>query len=293
MSKPRQEPPKWHEPPPSDLDAMSTVEQIADVLSGRSRWCVVTGDCLDVLRTIPSGSVDAVVTDPPYCSGGRNQAMARGVISKSGHRDDDQWIPADNMGTDSYLWFMRQVGRDGLRTCSDGSQAFVFTDWRMYTVVVTAWESVGWTLKSVVVWDKCRCGAMGSFWRNNHEWICVFVRGKARPIAHGSCFNTWSGTKPQGGEHPTEKPVSLCSYLLDSVTDGDGSGLVLDPFCGSGTTGVACMQTGRRFIGIEIDPGYFDIACRRIDEAYRQRDLFRDEPAAPKPVQASLLGDVA
>ena len=68
---------------------------------------------------------------------------------------------------------------------------------------------------------------------------------------------------------------------------------VLDPFMGSGTTGVACATLRRKFIGIEIEPTYFDIACKRIEAAYRQRDLFRDEPQAPKPVQQSLLGDAA
>lgn len=246
---------------------MTTETTIDDVLTGRAKWCVIRGDCLDVLRTIPAGSVDAVVTDPPYCSGGRNQATTRGTISK-GSRDDDSWLPSDNMGTDSYLWFMREIGRECIRVATDGSQAFVFTDWRIYTTLVTAWESVGWSLKSVVVWDKARGGAMGSFWRNNHEWVGVFVRGKPRPIAHGSCFNTWTGTKPQGGEHPTEKPVDLVRYLLDATSSTEqGGGVTLDPFCGSGTTGVACMQTGRRFIGVEIDEGYAAIARRRISEA--------------------------
>jgi len=84
--------------------------------------------------------------------------------------------------------------------------------------------------------------------------------------------------------HPTEKPVALMRQLVRKT-----AGTVCDPFMGSGTTGVACVKLGRRFIGIEIDPGYFDIACERIREAYRQPDMFTQSPAA-RPVQADLEG---
>ena len=79
--------------------------------------------------------------------------------------------------------------------------------------------------------------------------------------------------------HPTQKPVPLMEWCLDFVP---GLSPVLDPFMGAGTTGVAAARRGRKFIGIEINPGYFDIACRRIAEAYRQPDLFVERPAAPK-----------
>jgi len=226
------------------------------------------GDCLEVLKTLEPGSVDAVVTDPPYCSGGRQQAGARNTITKNGSRPDGDWLLTDNMGIDTYLWFMRQLAAQCVLVCSVGSPAYVFTDWRQYTTVVTAWESAGWTLKNVLVWDKCKSGAMGSWWRNNHEWVAMFVKGKARPLASHSFFNVWSGNKPQGGDHPTEKPVDLLAYLTSSITPEGAT--VLDPFMGSGTTGVACVQTGCNFIGIEIDRGYFEIAERRIAEAQAQ-----------------------
>lgn len=85
--------------------------------------------------------------------------------------------------------------------------------------------------------------------------------------------------------HPTQKPLAVMEWCLNQHADAL---TVLDPFMGSGTTGVACTRLGRRFTGIEIDPSYFDIACRRIEEAYKQPRLF-SEPE-PKPVQPSLLG---
>jgi len=235
------------------------------------RWQVIHGDCLDVMRQLPDGCVDAVVTDPPYASGGRNQAAARNVVTKS-TRDDDEWFIGDNMGSDTYVRWMRQIARESLRVASYGSQALVFTDWRQYTNLVTAWESVGWSLRGCIVWDKAKGGAMGSYWRNNHEWVCAFTKGQPRPLPHGSFFNTWKGTKPHGGEHPTEKPRDLMAYLCESVTPSDA--LILDPFNGSGTTGLGALDSKHRYIGIEREASYVDIARRRIADAAAQGNLF-------------------
>jgi site-specific DNA-methyltransferase (adenine-specific) len=233
------------------------------------------GDCLDILPSI--GKADAVITDPPYSSGGRQQAAARNIFAKA---DDvsketriDEWFLGDNMGSDTYIRWQRQVARLCLDVCTSGSAAYVFTDWRQYTNLVTAWETSLWTLRSVVVWDKAKGRAMGSWWRNNHEWICAFTKGKPHPLPHCNFYNTWQGLKPKGGEHPTVKPIKLIEYLVDSVPENS---IILDPFMGSGTTGVACVNLNRKFVGIEINEKYFDIACRRIEEASRQYDLFKE-----------------
>jgi site-specific DNA-methyltransferase (adenine-specific) len=227
---------------------------------------VIHGDCLEVMRVMTDASVDAIVTDPPYCSGGRQQAGSRNTISKSGTTEAEDWFLGDNMGTDTYLWWMRECARECLRLATVGSQAQVFTDWRQYTTIVTAWESVGWALRSVLVWDKARGGAMGSYWRNNHEWVAIFCKGKPRPLAHRSCFNTWTGSKPQGGFHPTEKPVALMRYLISTVAHDGRAPVVFDPFAGSGTTGVAALAEGCRFVGIERDAVYVEKARRRLAE---------------------------
>jgi site-specific DNA-methyltransferase (adenine-specific)/modification methylase len=85
--------------------------------------------------------------------------------------------------------------------------------------------------------------------------------------------------------HPTQKPLAVMMFTFREI---GGAHTILDPFMGSGTTGVACANLGRKFIGIEIEPKYFDIACKRIEKAYAQPRLFKDEPA--KPVQLSLDG---
>jgi len=93
-------------------------------------------------------------------------------------------------------------------------------------------------------------------------------------------FNRTDGAK----EHPTQKPLEVIKWCLGFVPKAQS---ILDPFMGSGTTGVACAKLGRKFIGIEIEPKYFDIACRRIEAAYKQPDLFISKPEPPK--QEALL----
>ena len=216
------------------------------------------GDCLDVLRS-SALSFDTVVGDPPYCSGGRQQAQARGIIEKASDRESD-WFITDMMGSDSYVWWIREIAGELIAKADHGAHAYLFTDWRQYTNVVTACETKGWSLRNVVVWDKAKGGAMGSFWRNNHEWIPVLCKGKPRAIERRDCFNTWRGTKPQGGEHPTMKPPELIAYLL-SVSNAKR---VIDPWMGSGTTLLSAKREGIAAIGIEIEERYCEIAAKRL-----------------------------
>ena len=132
-----------------------------------------------------------------------------------------------------------------------------------------------------LTWDK-RDGVCSNDQADcEHAW--TNLGGPARVIRH-----LWNGMlkASERGEvrvHPTQKPVAVMEWVLGFVK----AHTILDPFMGSGTTGVACARLGRRFIGCEIEPRYFDIACKRIEEAYRQPRLFA-EPA-PKAVQEAML----
>ena len=163
------------------------------------------------------------------------------------------------MGSDSYLWWMREVGKRCMGRAEYGAHAYVFTDWRQYPTIVTAWETVSWTLRSCLVWSKGRGGAMGSFWRNDHELVAVFAKGQPTALPNGGFFNVLTSTKPQGGEHPTEKPVSVMSRIVEAAP-----GVILDPFAGSGSTLVAAKALGRRAIGVELEERYAEIAARRL-----------------------------
>lgn len=99
--------------------------------------------------------------------------------------------------------------------------------------------------------------------------------------------NVLSGMPPRDREHPNEKPIEVVEQLV--ATHSNPGDLILDPFMGSGTTGVACARLGRRFVGIEIEPKYFDIACRRIEQAQKQADLFIAPPAPARAEQEAML----
>jgi site-specific DNA-methyltransferase (adenine-specific) len=140
-----------------------------------------------------------------------------------------------------------------------------------------------------VVWDKKNPG-LGQRYRRQHEMLMVAHRkgGRIRwNDAAGTVPNIIPLMPPRDRQHPNEKPLDLMERIVGVHSlHGD---TVLDPFMGSGTTGVACAKLGRKFIGIELEEKYFDIACKRIDDAYKQADLFI--PAPSKPAKPASLFD--
>lgn len=142
---------------------------------------------------------------------------------------------------------------------------------------ITEFPKPQWTL----AWWKPN--SMGRVCVGFNTWEPVLVYGKATGKKTHDSFVASVSPQADTGDHPCPKPVEWAHQVIDRV----GGETILDPFMGSGTTGVACVNLGRKFIGIEIEPRYFDIACRRIEEAYRQPRLFA-EPK-PKPTQEAFL----
>ena len=219
----------------------------------------VIGDAVlfnaDCLSVLPTlGKVDAVVTDPPYGIGAARNAHSNLRMA------DKAWDDAP----------VSQAAID-LMVAKSGQQ------------IVWGGNYFGLPpTRGFLVWDKTPMPPSYAF--GEFAWTSINMNAAK-----------WSGkvgdlVPVADRAHPTQKPVPLMEWCLGFLPDAR---TILDPFMGSGTTGVACAKLGRKFIGIEIDPGYFDIACRRIDDAYRQRDMFRDEPKPVKPTQPSLLGDAA
>jgi len=240
-------------------------EQIGDA----TLWL---GDCREILPLLPK--VDAVVTDPPYSSGGFQEAGKSG--GSIGTRSDET-IQLDNLSTRGYQRLMREVL--GFQRGTD--EAYIFTDWKMWQNTADALEDCGFRVRNMLVWDKMQMG-MGLPWRNQHELIAFGKKRPARNIS-GKYGNVIQCGRSGNENHPTEKPEGVIITLLEN----SNAQTILDPFMGSGTTGVACAKLGRKFIGIEVEEKYFSIACRRIEEAYRQPRLFKDE--APKAKQEVLL----
>ncbi len=160
-------------------------------------------------------------------------------------------------------------------------------NWRSLVTFQKAACDCGWPIESLLVWDKKWIGPGGSVGlRPSYELVALFADvGFAiddRGVPDIQAF-PWSSQKPNG--HPAEKPESLMQFCIEHGSQRGG--VVCDPFMGSGTTGVAAVQTGRSFVGIEIDPTYFEIAVRRIDKAIDAGALFAPVPPAVR--QASLF----
>lgn len=237
------------------------------------------GDCLEILPTLQK--VDAVITSPPYNTLSGIPAKASGIWGQSGGglgfvnaiRDNGY---DDDMAEPDYV--ARQLAIFSAIPVNDTASLFYNHQlrWRDKVLLhpVEWFKPVGWNLRQEIIWD--RAGGMmfnARMFCRFDERILWFVRGdwkwNQESVGHGTI---WKIPREQNKEHPVAYPEEIPRRCMAATTsNGD---VVLDPFMGSGTTGVACAQLGRKFIGIEIEPKYFDIACERIDNAYRQARLF-------------------
>ena len=239
---------------------------------------LMQGDCLELMKDIPDGSVDMVLCDPPYSSGGLF-AGDRKKSTRTKYCDGDyngaarfQNFSGDNMDQRSFTEFMRMVLNKCRQKAKQESIAAVFVDWRNLPAMVDALQAAGWVYRGIVVWDKGNSRPIPNRFRNDCEYVVWGTNGarttEYRPgvFIGAGCYRVKS-VNTKNKHHQTEKPVELLENLLAICPAG---GVALDPFMGSGSTGVACVKTGRKFIGMELDPGYFEMAKRRIEEAQAQ-----------------------
>jgi len=226
------------------------------------------GDALNVLRSIADSSVSAVICDPPYCSGaateaGRGGATHQGLRSETIASGRFDWFPADNMTTAGLAYLLREITVEAARAVVESGSVLAFCDWRMVTSLAPAMESGGWRLRNLLAWNKGSFGC-GTGFRPQHEMV-IHLTKRSPEFYDMSVGNVLTTKRPKDREHPTEKPEELMGMLARVVSPVGG--VVLDPFMGSGTTGVACAKLGRKFIGVEVHRPYFEIAVRRITDA--------------------------
>lgn len=227
------------------------------------------GDCRDILGDIPPA--DALLTDPPYkvTSGGFGSLEGgfSGWIKDS--YDNKGSIVACDIGWADWL-------KPAFLSLAPQAHAYIFSNDRNLPVAWREAENAGFEFHRLLTWDK-KTALPNRWYIQNCEFVLFMRKGKAFQINECGTMALQSIFQRDQSAHPTEKPVSLCeTYIENSTRLG---GLVLDPFCGSGTTGVAAVNRGRRFVGIEIEQRWFDIACRRIEDALKRPDLFIAPPA--------------
>jgi len=233
------------------------------------------GDCLEQIKDILDGSVDMVLTDPPYSSGGlfsgdrKASTRTKYCDRKYNGAARFQNFSGDNMDQRSFTEFMRMVLSKCRQKSKEGSVCAVFVDWRNIAPMIDALQASGWVYRGIVVWNKGNSRPSPNRFRNDCEYVVWGTNGPRKTeyidgvFVGAGCYNIKSVSTKQR-HHQTEKPVELLEKLLAICPK---NGIVIDPFMGSGSTGIACVNTGRNFIGMELDPGYFETAKRRIEEA--------------------------
>jgi site-specific DNA-methyltransferase (adenine-specific) len=232
------------------------------------------GDCMDILPTL--GKVDAVITDPPYSDSTHNNAKSNAGGAGGAKAIDFKAI--DFKAIESLL--------DSCAALCDG-WVIANMDWR-HIAQLEFQKHHFYELIRFGVWVKTNPMPQISADRPANGWdgiAYIYPRNKKKTWFGGGCHGNWSGPVITNGDHPTGKPVDMVSSWVTRFTERNKT--ILDPFMGSGTTGVAAIQMGRKFIGIERESKYFDIACKRIEQAVAQGQLFAPEPM--KQVQESFL----
>lgn len=266
------------------------------------------GDCMEVMAVLRD-RFDLILTSPPYnlgnTSGGgfsgkrtghyaadAKLGKARGGSGKwsGGALANGYGLHDDSMPHDEYVAWQKAVLSSCWSLLSDTGAIYYNHKSRVLngTLVTPLDYNPELPLRQIVVW--ARAGGINfspTFYVPTHEWIAIFAKPEFRLKSKGASGvgDVWYIPQRADLEHPAPFPLELASRAVETTPVG----LTLDPFMGSGTTGVACVKAGRSFIGIEREPSYFDIACRRIEKAYAQPDMFVESSREKKPIQEALL----
>ena len=220
------------------------------------------GDCMDILPTLDK--VDAVITDPPYGIG----ESSKKVASRQRKANGKSAAMADQRDYGEFDWDVAPPAIELINAIRSKAMWCAFFGGNYFELPPTScW----------LVWDKLN---------GDNDFADCELAWTNWPKAVRRLQWRWNGMIRQGNEerfHPTQKPLGVMKWVIDLCPKSE---TIFDPFMGSGTTGVAAIQMGRKFIGIEREPKYFDIACKRIEQATRQDDMFIKHS---KPEQVALL----
>jgi site-specific DNA-methyltransferase (adenine-specific) len=272
--------------------------QIIDVLEGRSKFTVLCADALLALLRFPSDSVDMLLTDPPYSSGGafrgdRTQST-RDKYVKSGeavvHPPD---FEGDTRDQRAYTLWVSLWCAEALRIAKEGALGMLFTDWRQLSATVDAFQAGGWVFRGIVPWDKTEASRprAGGF-RSQCEYIVWGSKGplKERPVYGDGCLyvddvlaHPFREAVGKNKLHQAVKPVELFKKLVVLCPPG---GVVLDAFAGSASAGMATLRAGLRYIGLEISPTWAELSRERL-----LAELDGSTLAARAAGQAPLFGE--
>lgn len=233
------------------------------VIKNTPRAKLICGECVEQLKLLDDNSIDLIVTDPPYKTTSRGNAGNSGGMLQKSINKKGQVFAYNNIDCSEYA-------PEFYRVLKDGSHCYVMTNHVNLIKMLNTFTNCGFHFIKCLIWDKGN-KIMGQYYMSQFEYIMFFRKGKGIKINHCGTSDILSypniKTKDENGNnlHDTEKNVDLMEVLVNnSSKEGE---IVLDPFMGIGSTGIAAVRNGREFIGIEIDNKYYDIAMQRIKKA--------------------------
>lgn len=230
---------------------------------------------MTIMPRLKAEIYDAVITDPPYASGGMSSASRKADPVKkyqnSGTRKHYPSFDNDTRDQRAHLLWMTEWMRESLILTKQGGWLMAFTDWRQLPLTSDAAQLAGWTWVGIVTWDKTSCcRPQKGLFRSQAEYVVIGIKGKRGeilPVYPEGVFRTY--LSPQDKYHLTGKPVDLMEHLMTVLAPGAS---ILDPFAGSGTTLLAARNKGHRATGIELSFEYSTIARTRLWPADPQVD---------------------
>jgi DNA modification methylase len=219
-------------------------------------------DAIEVMASLPERP-SLLITDPPYklTAGGKNTGEFRGIFATDTYNNNGKLVACDLDWSD---WLSV-----AFNCLADDADAYVMANDKNIRDALNACHTAGFGFHNMLVWQKHN--AIPTRWYMKHlEFVLYLWKGKAKTIRNPSTKQLIPIANKKECGHPTGKPTELKRLFVENSSDA--SDLVIDPFMGRGSCGVACAMTGRRFIGIEFDVEHFDIACRRIEQCYEMRE---------------------
>ena len=216
------------------------------------------GDCLELMKDIPDESIDLIITDPPYkivqggCTnkavrlkGSNQEQLKKGILFNNNSMKFSEWVP------------------EVYRVLKNNSHCYIMSNDRNINELLNVCKNTGFKLLNILVWGKSK-HSPNRYYLKNCEFIIFLRKGKAKNINKMGTKQLLLVNNVETKKHPSEKPIELMKILIENSSNEND--VVLECFMGSGSTGVACLNTNRNFIGIELDEKYFEIAKERIEK---------------------------
>lgn len=261
--------------------------------SEAAQYRLYQGDGLHVLPTLNPGSVDSLITDPPYCSGGttarERSRPPEDKYCQDGNLAGRPTFEGDCRDQRSFVAWCAMWMSLSRRAVRPGGYAMIFTDWRQLPAMTDALQAAGWIWRGIVPWDKGR-GARSphkGYFRHQCEYVLWGTNGRCEHAVEvgplDGCIQ--ESVRRDDKHHVTGKPTELMKRLVARVPAGQ---TILDPFAGSCSTGVAALLTGYRFVGIEQSLEYCEIGSKRLAAASRGELLAAAKGLPNSPCAAAL-----